>query len=55
MGRPERSKGIVGQAGIVEFPMIPPQVNGATLLTLSIRLPLSQFPMIPPQVNGATE
>ncbi len=38
-----------------EFPMIPPQVNGATKTHPSGESQSSdQFPMIPPQVNGAT-
>ncbi len=37
-----------------QFPMIPPQVNGATRKTLSRSLHEQMFPMIPPQVNGAT-
>ncbi len=41
---------------LIKFPMIPPQVNGATKAVGyqdgdSVWL---RFPMIPPQVNGAT-
>ncbi len=39
------------------FPMIPPQVNGATWHNGWVAIykhNLSRFPMIPPQVNGAT-
>ncbi len=38
------------------FPMIPPQVNGATwvLSTGGPHEEIRLFPMIPPQVNGAT-
>jgi hypothetical protein len=44
-----------GNDDIMEFPMIPPQVNGATITGLfSTSMPL-KFPMIPPQVNGATK
>ncbi len=40
------------------FPMIPPQVNGATHITVDgVHYPQAvlKFPMIPPQVNGATK
>jgi hypothetical protein len=40
-----------------EFPMIPPQVNGATLelhYKVNCNAENFLFPMIPPQVNGAT-
>ncbi len=37
-----------------EFPMIPPQVNGATRNPSDENPCLVVFPMIPPQVNGAT-
>ncbi len=37
------------------FPMIPPQVNGATTPLVLFALDAAKmFPMIPPQVNGAT-
>ncbi len=37
------------------FPMIPPQVNGATFRRgRDAWFSRVQFPMIPPQVNGAT-
>ncbi len=38
------------------FPMIPPQVNGATQVEMvgKDKTGLPTFPMIPPQVNGAT-
>ncbi len=36
--------------------MIPPQVNGATLIARLMKISdlTYEFPMIPPQVNGAT-
>ncbi len=37
-----------------EFPMIPPQVNGATRKEGLWSQGCRKFPMIPPQVNGAT-
>ncbi len=39
------------------FPMIPPQVNGATEYLDIVELDevVNMFPMIPPQVNGATD
>ena len=37
-----------------EFPMIPPQVNGATRSAVRRPYQVRLFPMIPPQVNGAT-
>ncbi len=54
MGR-LRSTGDIEFIGVkIGFPMIPPQVNGATRKGISEALTSSMFPMIPPQVNGAT-
>ncbi len=36
------------------FPIIPPQVNGATFYGIRIERAEQRFPIIPPQVNGAT-
>ncbi len=52
MGRPLRLSEF-GESQ-VSFPMIPPQVNGATYPDLNEMLERTMFPMIPPQVNGAT-
>ncbi len=53
MGRPP--DGTVVVAALRGFPMIPPQVNGATEDCAWWAMRLNQmFPMIPPQVNGAT-
>ncbi len=38
----------------LQFPMIPPQVNGATKEGQPESDWFDWFPMIPPQVNGAT-
>jgi hypothetical protein len=43
---------VVSEEGM--FPMIPPQVNGATKKTIYESVSIAPFPMIPPQVNGAT-
>ncbi len=55
MGRHNALKKVVERFLEIEFPMIPPQVNGATpeepILEWSDEI---EFPMIPPQVNGAT-
>ncbi len=55
MGRPP-SDGAFPVDDTFEFPMIPPQVNGATAKGVSLFLSVNdhKFPMIPPQVNGAT-
>ncbi len=41
---------------LLKFPMIPPQVNGATAILShgGDDRDVDKFPMIPPQVNGAT-
>ncbi len=39
---------------LAKFPMIPPQVNGATVAVGQQYPGFYKFPMIPPQVNGAT-
>ena len=57
MGRllPGLSETIVLEDTDTTFPMIPPQVNGATKLHPDWEcVDVEEFPMIPPQVNGAT-
>ncbi len=56
MGRLGRSKRGVLHGQSEMFPMIPPQVNGATRACYQPKTAwdLNKFPMIPPQVNGAT-
>ncbi len=54
MGRPEHAWAWE-VADRFQFPMIPPQVNGATEgEDLASFCQGVEFPMIPPQVNGAT-
>ncbi len=43
-----------GVRAALKFPMIPPQVNGATQKLIPYEVDGVKFPMIPPQVNGAT-
>ncbi len=54
MGRPEGESKVQKISCDDLFPMIPPQVNGATVDRSVFRVSLAWFPMIPPQVNGAT-
>jgi hypothetical protein len=40
---------------LIKFPIIPPQVNGATGVRFYQFFQDMEFPIIPPQVNGATD